>query len=161
MFLRFCGTRCREKRGDESKNYSPPIPPTRIPFLLTPDHFYVRFPDFSVFHFCTAFSVFWTPLDPIGTHWKCQAKGQGDHYKQWNRGKGQAKCAGHGARGRNHQSCPVKAMGHGAGWGVNRGPMGRKTEKLDFQPKNNILLHMAIQAVLAWQDGAETYSASK
>ena len=30
----------RTKRGDESKNYFPPIPPTRIPLLLIPDHFY-------------------------------------------------------------------------------------------------------------------------
>ena len=33
--------------------------------------------------------------------------------------------------------------------GTNRGPIGEKTEKLDFRPKTNILLHMAIQAVLA------------
>ena len=40
-----------KKRGDESKNYSPPIPPTRIPFLLTPEFIYVRFFEFSVFRF--------------------------------------------------------------------------------------------------------------
>ena len=55
-----------KKRGDESKNYSPPIPPTRIPFLLTPDHFYIRFLDFSVLHFLTSFYSF---FDPIGPHW--------------------------------------------------------------------------------------------
>ena len=33
--------------------------------------------------------------------------------------------------------------------GINRGPIGEKTEKPDFLPKTNILLHMAIQAVLA------------
>ena len=32
--------------------------------------------------------------------------------------------------------------------GSYRGSLGRKTEKLDFLPKQNILLHMAIQAVL-------------
>ena len=37
-------------------------------------------------------------------------------------------------------------------------PVGRKTEKL----KNCFfLLHMAIQAVLTWEDGAETYCGSK
>ena len=53
-----------KKRGDESKNYSPPIPPTRIPFLLTPDHFYVRFLDFSVFHFPLSFFEFFGPREP-------------------------------------------------------------------------------------------------
>ena len=66
MFLRFCGARCREKKGDETKNYSPPIPPTRIPFLLTPDLFYVRFLDFPVLHLLPIFFSF---LDPIGPHW--------------------------------------------------------------------------------------------
>ena len=48
----------RTKTGDESKNYSPPIPPTRIPFVLIPDLFYVRFLDFSVLHFLPSFSSF-------------------------------------------------------------------------------------------------------
>ena len=30
-----------------------------------------------------------------------------------------------------------------------RAPIGEKTEKLDFRPKQNILPHMAIQGVLA------------
>ena len=55
-----------KKRGDESKNYSPPIPPTRLPFLLILDHFYVRFLAFSAFHFLPIFFSF---LDPIGPHW--------------------------------------------------------------------------------------------
>ena len=55
-----------KKRGDESKNYSPPIPPTRIPFLLTPDLFYVRFLNFRFFTFPLVFFSF---LDPIGPHW--------------------------------------------------------------------------------------------
>ena len=58
MFLRFCGTRCREKKGDESKNYFPPIPPTRIPFLLIPDHFYVKFLELSFFHFSHSLFLF-------------------------------------------------------------------------------------------------------
>ena len=67
MFPRFCGTRCREKKGrDPSKNYSPPIPPTKIPFLLTPDHFYVRFLAFSVFHFLPSFFSFLDPIAPQG-----------------------------------------------------------------------------------------------
>ena len=40
-------------RGDESHNYSPPFPPTRIPCLLIPDHLYVRFLDFPVLHLLT------------------------------------------------------------------------------------------------------------
>ena len=44
-----------KKRGNPSKNYSPPIPPTRIPFLLTPDLFYVRFVEFSVCPFLPSF----------------------------------------------------------------------------------------------------------
>ena len=55
-----------KKRGDESKNYVPSIPPTRIPFSLTPDHFYVRFRELSVLHFLLSFFSF---LDPIGPHW--------------------------------------------------------------------------------------------
>ena len=35
--------------GNPSQNYSPPIPPTRIPYRGLPDHFYVRFLKFSVF----------------------------------------------------------------------------------------------------------------
>ena len=60
-----------KKRGTESKNYSPSIPPTIIPFLLIPDLFYVRFLGFSFFHFLTSFLSFldpiWTPLDPTMT----------------------------------------------------------------------------------------------
>ena len=66
MFSTFCGTRCREKKRNPSKNYSPPIPPTRIPYLLIPDLFYVRFLELSVFHFLSSFLSF---LDPIGPHW--------------------------------------------------------------------------------------------
>ena len=40
------------------------------------------------------------------------------------------------------------------------GSIGRKFKKLDFRPKKNILLHMAIQGVLTWQDGAEKYCGS-
>ena len=65
-FRRFVGPDVAKKRGDESKNYSPPIPPTRIPFLLTPDHFYVRFLEFLAFHFLPSF---FSLLDPIGPHW--------------------------------------------------------------------------------------------
>ena len=70
MFPTFCGTRCREKRGDESKNYSPPIPPTRIPFLLIPDLFYVRFLEFSVFQFFGLLDPYWTPIGPLLVHAK-------------------------------------------------------------------------------------------
>ena len=45
--------------------------------------------------------------------------------------------------------------------GYNRGTIGEKTKKPKNWPKKYILLHMAIQAVLAWQNGAETYFASK
>ena len=58
MFLRFRKVRCREKNGDGSNNYVPPIPPTRIPFLLILDHFYVRFLDFPVFTFWSVFQFF-------------------------------------------------------------------------------------------------------
>ena len=44
-----------KKWGDESKNYFPPIPPTKTPFLLTPSFFYVRFLEFSVFQFFALF----------------------------------------------------------------------------------------------------------
>ena len=40
------------------------------------------------------------------------------------------------------------------------GPISRKTEKLDFLPKKKMLLHMAIQAVLTWQNEPGKYCGS-
>ena len=50
-----------KKRGDESKNYFPPIPPTRIPFLLIPD-FCVSFVDLPVLWFFISVCAFLCPL---------------------------------------------------------------------------------------------------
>ena len=61
-----------KKRGNPSKNYSPPIPPTRIPFLLIPDLFYVRFLEFSVFHFVPREPGLESPADWGPT--KCKTK---------------------------------------------------------------------------------------
>ena len=59
-----------KKKGNESKNNSPPIPPTRIQFLLTPDLFYVRFLEFSVFHFLLQFFQFFGPYRTrVGPYW--------------------------------------------------------------------------------------------
>ena len=44
------------KKRDESKNYFPPIPPTRISYLRIPDHFLVSF---LYFPFFFQFSVSW------------------------------------------------------------------------------------------------------
>ena len=65
MFPTFCGTRCREKKGNPSKNYSPPIPPTRIPFLLIPDHFYVIFCGFLFFSWFDGLSLFFHSLSIV------------------------------------------------------------------------------------------------
>ena len=85
----------RIKRGDESKNYFPPTPPTRIPYLLTPDLFYVRFLDFSVFHFLPSFFSFWTPLDPILTLDRASGSGKSGSGKS-----GSGKSGGNG----NHKA---------------------------------------------------------
>ena len=163
-----------KKRGNPSKNYSPPIPPTRIPFWLIPDHFYVRFLDFPVLHFLPSFCQFvgphWTPLDPIGTHPKIPKRGQNQHplWKQPSK---------HGAEKVRNENVKMKTKAiapslHPPFWGglptppkgilygSYRGPIGWKTEKLDFRQKTNILLHMAIHGVLTWQDGAETHCGS-
>ena len=56
------GPDAAKKRGDESKNHSPPIPPTRIPYLLIPEFSYVRFFEFSVFQFFGLLDPYWTPV---------------------------------------------------------------------------------------------------
>ena len=54
------GPDAAKKRGHESKNYSPPIPPTRIPFFQSPDLFFVRFFEFSVFQFFALLDSYWS-----------------------------------------------------------------------------------------------------
>ena len=55
----------RKKGGMSPIIIPPPFPPTRIPFLLIPDNFYVRFLDFSVFHFLQRFFSFLALQDPF------------------------------------------------------------------------------------------------
>ncbi len=112
-----------KKRGDESKNYSPPIPPTRIPFLLTPDLFYVRFLDFPVFHCLPSFFIFLDPLDPIGPHWQfvrlfSKAVLPRHHWQShsWAHGSHRLSYA-------THQVLPTMHHTHSH----FRGPIGRKT----------------------------------
>ena len=69
-FRRFVRPDVEKKRGNPSKNYSPPIPPTRIPFLLNPDLFYVRFFDLFGSSLVAQFFQF------FGPHWTPWAKGR-------------------------------------------------------------------------------------
>ena len=69
----------RKKRGNPFKNYSPPIPPTRIPFLLIPEFFYARFFEFSVFQFFGLLDPYWTPIGPLDV-----GLGQDGGFKNWD-----------------------------------------------------------------------------
>ena len=60
MFGTFCSTRCRKKMRNWSQNYSPPIPPIRIPFFWIQDLL-------SKVSWLSDFSVF-LPIGLIGFH---------------------------------------------------------------------------------------------
>ena len=60
MFGTFCSTRCRKKMRNWSQNYSPPIPPIRIPFFWIQDLL-------CKVSWLSDFSVFW-PIGLIGFH---------------------------------------------------------------------------------------------
>ena len=62
MFLRFRATRCRDNKGGWVLILFPPITPTKIPYTLFSDQFYVRFLEFSFFQFLHSFFSFLAQL---------------------------------------------------------------------------------------------------
>ena len=69
-----CDQMSRKKGGDESRNYFPPIPPTRIPFFINPGPLLSRFLDFLVFQFFGSF---------LAHGWSCTMAAAGPGHGQW------------------------------------------------------------------------------
>ena len=149
MFPAFCGTRCREKKAESIQELFPTHPTYQNPIFINPGPLLVRFLDFSVLHFLLSF---FSLLDPIGAHWRTSER----YMNPWRSTRpllDSAKAvpslpalALAAVRQDPRRHTPKRAP-IGPLWGLYRGSIGRKTEKLDF--RHFFLLHMAIQAVLA------------